>query len=193
MSFITKQYTDQRTTLITQPETAADIELLGFGVPAAKSILFDATVSEDHERRNLITENPIEDGSVISDHITTLPFALSISGIFTDTPLSKTIPFFEALNSEEGRARQLWDDLVKVDESNVFFTIITGVKAYKNLLFEELIASRNSPESAIRFRARVKQVLITTQNGTLPTNVSEDVFHTTQGLQAEGIVIPLAL
>jgi len=196
MSFIVKSFIDQRTTLITQPgdlqpSTGAAPVLGPFGgIDIPKSITFDAVVQESHEHRNLITENPIEDGSIVSDHKTKLPFVLNMSGLLTDTPIAKNIPLFGAIFSSEGRARKLMDDIVNVDNENVLFTIITGMKAYKNLLFEELTPQRGSEDSGIRFQAKCKQIQAVSKSGEFFTDVSSDVQHTAFGIIGGGIVVP---
>lgn len=198
MSFITKLYIDQRTTLVTQPGDlqpdagAGGIPSLSALTGGAKSITFDAVVQESHEHRNLITDHPIEDGSIVSDHKTKLPFVLNISGVLTDTAIAKNIPLFAALNSSEGRARKLMDDIVKVDNENVLFTIITGIKAYKNLLFEELTPQRSADDSAVRFQAKCKQIQAVTKSGEFFTDVSVDVQHTAFGIVGNGIVVPVS-
>lgn len=199
MSFITSIYIDQRTTLITQPGDLQPDAGGGGLLPSlgssssAKAVTFDAIVNESHEHRSLITENPIEDGSIVSDHKTTLPFVLNMSGIFTDTPIAKNIPLFALINSSEGRGRRLMDDVVKIDEENVLFTIITGIKAYKNLLFEELTPQKSSEDSAVRFQAKCKQVQVVSKSGEFFTDVSADVQHTAFGIVGNGIVVPFSL
>ena len=192
MSFLVKSFIDQRTTLITQPGVLQKDSGSGFSLVSStpKTVTFDAVVQESHEHRNLITENPIEDGSIVSDHKTKLPFVLNISGLLTDTPIAKNIPLFGAINSSEGRARKLMDDIVKIDEEDILFTIITGIKAYKNLLFEELTPQRGSEDSAVRFQAKCKQVQVVTKSGEFFTDVSADVQHTVFGIASEGVVIP---
>ena len=192
MSFLVKSFIDQRTTLITQPGVLQKDSGAGFSLVSStpKTVTFDAVVQESHEHRNLITENPIEDGSIVSDHKTKLPFVLNISGLLTDTPIAKNIPLFGAINSSEGRARKLMDSIVKIDEEDVLFTIITGIKAYKNLLFEELTPQKGSEDSAVRFQAKCKQVQVVTKSGEFFTDVSADVQHTVFGIASEGVVIP---
>lgn len=48
---------------------------------------FDACINEQHGRDAQVTTNPIEDGSVISDHVVVQPLGLSLTGIVSDTPL----------------------------------------------------------------------------------------------------------
>ena len=48
----------------------------------------DASISETHLRTAIVSQNPIEDGSNVSDHITLNPEALTITGLVSDVPLS---------------------------------------------------------------------------------------------------------
>lgn len=48
---------------------------------------FDACINEQHGREATVTTNPIESGSVVSDHIIVNPVTLSLTGVKSDTPL----------------------------------------------------------------------------------------------------------
>ena len=48
---------------------------------------FDACINEQHGRDCQVTTNPVEDGSVISDHIVVQPLSLMLTGVVSDTPL----------------------------------------------------------------------------------------------------------
>lgn len=48
----------------------------------------DASLNETHSRVATVTNNPIEDGSLISDHITLEPIKLVLQGVVSDTPLN---------------------------------------------------------------------------------------------------------
>lgn len=49
---------------------------------------FDVSLSESHERNATVTQNPIEDGSNISDHINLNPERLTLEGMISDSPVS---------------------------------------------------------------------------------------------------------
>lgn len=48
----------------------------------------DVSISENHERSSTITQNPIEDGSNIADHINLLPERLTMEALISDAPVS---------------------------------------------------------------------------------------------------------
>ncbi len=51
-------------------------------------LTIDATLEESHSSSVDITDFPIEDGSIISDHFILKPKELTIEGIITDTPIN---------------------------------------------------------------------------------------------------------
>ena len=51
-------------------------------------IKLDCTPNETHTITNVVTEHPLEDGSVISDHIIRKPKTLSLTGIISDDPIN---------------------------------------------------------------------------------------------------------
>lgn len=68
------------------------------------AIKFDLIVSETHSIEAQVTEHPIEDGSVVSDHIRELPRKGSLSGLVTNYPLQKDFyqlptAFYEKLSA----------------------------------------------------------------------------------------------
>jgi hypothetical protein len=48
---------------------------------------FDACINEQHGRDAQVTTNPVEDGSVVSDHIVVQPVNVMVTGVVSDTPL----------------------------------------------------------------------------------------------------------
>jgi len=62
-----------------------------FKIPTKAQIGFlklDASLKESHNRTARVTENEIEDGSVISDHVKLDPKTLTMEGVISDTPIS---------------------------------------------------------------------------------------------------------
>ncbi len=53
------------------------------------SIRFDLIVSESHTLESQVTEHPIENGSVVADHVRQLPRKGSLSGLVTNHPLKR--------------------------------------------------------------------------------------------------------
>jgi len=47
----------------------------------------EVTIEENHDYTNTVTKYPVEEGFDISDHIHQEPEAITVSGVFSDTPL----------------------------------------------------------------------------------------------------------
>lgn len=59
--------------------------------PAIGTLIADASVREEHSVENEITEEPIEDGTTVNDHILTLPRRITLEIAVTATPDDATI------------------------------------------------------------------------------------------------------
>lgn len=51
-------------------------------------IVFDASITENHQRRSEATKFQTENGQTISDHIVVMPFVLSLQVLTSDSPIS---------------------------------------------------------------------------------------------------------
>src|SRR5690606_9380320 len=60
--------------------------------PDGQSLTFDATPVIGFQKSNTITDHPIEDGSVVSDHVQKQPDQVSLTGIVSETPLGAASP-----------------------------------------------------------------------------------------------------
>lgn len=55
---------------------------------SGETLQFDVVVSEQYAPKNKVTEYPVEDGSIYSDHIQRQSFVFNIIGIISETPFS---------------------------------------------------------------------------------------------------------
>lgn len=64
------------------------VEIIDASKPNAKLVLiFDAIRTEDHTMSATVTEHPVENGSIISDHVIQQPDKLTITGLVSNTPI----------------------------------------------------------------------------------------------------------
>ena len=110
-------------------------------------ILLDATISESHKYDSEITQNPIEDGSNVADHIQLKPVKLSLEGLITDTPLG--LPIISNIQNiyssvgqlsgkKESRSIEAMNALIDLRNKKIPFTITTNLKRYENMVFTSL-------------------------------------------------------
>lgn len=133
-----------------QPNTLASIEL-------------DATLSESHTRQSSVTDNPIEGGSQIQDHITNAPRTLQLEGFVTDDPI-----VLLGLGADNNKVQTTFDALEQLFDDRQPFTVVTGFRVYENVFFESLTMPRRR-EGALRFSALLKQLtIVSAQDAALP-------------------------
>lgn len=133
------------------------------------NITIDAVIHETHTSTAVCTENPIEGGSVITDHVALKPTELEIEGIITDTPVSFSlidnatgiINTVKGFTGNKSRSIEAYDKLIKLQQSRRPFKAVTGLKVYNNMILENISVTRDANTGkAIIFKAQMKQILI---------------------------------
>lgn len=104
------------------------------------SLELDALLTESTTLSSQITEYPIEDGSVISDHITQENETLSIEGVITSAGTLFNLSFGKAkLIAAKETLRQL-------HRERALITIVTGLDVYTDFAIESCEISRTAEE-----------------------------------------------
>ena len=110
-----------------------------FGKKYAQSniggVVLDATLTEDHEYNSRVTNYPVEDGRIISDHIINEPETVQITGVVTDTPLAILSSFNRSINA--------FNRLIQIHTNRERVTVVTGIKVYTNMVMTSLQVPRN--------------------------------------------------
>lgn len=132
-------------------------------------IVVDAAVGEEHKTSCDITENPVEDGAKITDHVQIKPAELSIDGVISDSPLGT--PFVQnfqnakaaVLSRLSGTSRSIdaYQKLVELQKKREPFTVVTSLKQYKNMILTELSVPRNAQlGNSVQFKATMREIRI---------------------------------
>ena len=141
------------------------------------SVEFDATLSEGHSWANDITENPVETGSDITDHIRGLPDQITLVGMVTNTP------FLEPGNSSGGVITNDNEDLVQnviekirqLKNERSVVTIFTKYVLYKDMAISSVDFTRDaSTTNAAIFTIQFKNIrFVETQTVEVPAGISK--------------------
>ncbi len=116
-------------------------------------VFLDATISEEHEYNSRVTQFPVENGTVISDHIINDPIRLSISGIVSDSPI-RFLSFFN-------RSTDAFNRLIRIHELKERITVVTGIKIYENMVMTSLNVPREvGTGQALNFSMEFQQILL---------------------------------
>jgi hypothetical protein len=157
-----------------------------FKIPTKAQIGFlklDASLSENHVRSAEVTENEVEDGVVISDHVRLSPRTLNIEGFISSVPVSVlglgvstddilgTAKDFLQSNESSGftglvknavrTPKEAYDYLDDLMEKRIPFSVVTALKRYENMIITNLSAPRSASNGdSLYFNIELKQIKI---------------------------------
>jgi hypothetical protein len=148
-------------------------------------LTLDATLQESYDYNNEVTAYPVEDGSIISDHIKLNPDEISITGFVTNTPASlfqrknsevnnNESSFFDYKNLQRSGSVnnvELAHDILlnisgrKIDGANtepLLVTLVVGLRSFSNMAMTSLNIPRDSKMGeTLHFTARFRKILKT--------------------------------
>lgn len=151
-------------------------------------ITIDGIISENTNRSMRLTNNPLEDGSNVADHIITDPLTYTLEGVITDTPLglegfTETVTgvvdtasgiFGASDASGQTRSQQIYAQLVALMEEKQLLTVQTSIRLYDDLVMESIIVTTDKDKRrAIFFTAGFKQAIVVKSSftGVNPVNI----------------------
>lgn len=132
-------------------------------------ILIDATVSEIHTYDSEVVENPVEDGSDITDHINLKQPNYRLDGLITDTPLG--LPLISNFQNAASRVQEVFgknsrsinvmNSMLALRDTKKPFILTSNLKRYENMVFKSLEFSLDEETgSAIKISATLQQISI---------------------------------
>ena len=133
-----------------------------FRQPYAKgqvaSIELDVTLREQHRHTSRVTTFPVEDGSILSDHIINEPTVVILEGIVTDSPL-QILPTFN-------RSVDAFNKLVEIHNQRTIVDVITGLKQYPRMAITVLDVPRQLRTGrSLTFTIELQQIELDTTVG----------------------------
>ncbi len=154
------------------------------GTTFTQDITIDVVIREFHDNKAIITKNPIENGSVVSDHVEVQPVSIIFDGVLSDNPL--TFPVIQnvvagirtvsTLFGNTRRSVDLYNSLLDLQNNKQEFTVTTGYKTYKNMFLESITAPRTaSNKDAVIFTAKMSQLLFVESKKVNVGQFSDDV------------------
>jgi hypothetical protein len=120
-------------------------------------LTLDVLISESHSRTAVITENPVEDGTVISDHIILDPRVLTINGFVSNA--HPVITSFQQAFTREDKVKAAFELLEDIYYARELFTVVTNLKVYEDMFIETLSIDKTSDTGdALNFNMDLKEV-----------------------------------
>ena len=145
-------------------------------------VVFDTMISETHRFNSRVTTYPVENGTIVSDHILKLPVTVSLAGFVTDTPLS-----FLNILASFNRSADAFNKLVNLYEDRTVFRVVTGLKVYENMTIVALDVPRTvKTGQTLTFNIELQQIIFSDVINT-PLNIT-NVFVGTQTIRSNDII-----
>ena len=145
------------------------------GKASIGGLVIDATLRETHISSSDITENPVEEGAKITDHVQNKPDELIMEGVISDSPLGfpilgniiNIVNTVTTLFGQSSRSQDGYNKLRELKTKRVPFTVITGLKRYENMVIKDLNIDRTATTGkSINFRAVIKEIrIVSSQTG----------------------------
>lgn len=132
-------------------------------------IIAPVVVSEVHDDSAIFTDHPVEDGTIISDHMYLLPQKVDISIIYSQSSGSLLVnPFgFSPLPG----LSEYYHKFLVLQESMSLFNINTGKRFYENMQIENIhVVTDVHSENMLKLTIRCRQIIVVS---TSTTNTQE--------------------
>ena len=104
--------------------------------PTYGEIMADVKMSEDHTRKNEVTQNTLESGAVIADHVIIHPRVLSINFGVTNTGWTSLL---------ESRSQEIFDKLDNISRTQELITVTTEHYSYTNMMISNVRMLHSAP------------------------------------------------
>lgn len=124
------------------------------------SISIDRLDKRTETYDNIITQNPIEDGSPTTDHITNLPPRINLSGGFSDIRIQNLIgTVLNPENAIKGLAKTQFDKLLELYIKKDTFQVMDGLHLFKNMQFKTLREIKDREGFSVFFEAEIWNII----------------------------------
>ncbi len=143
------------------------------------NLILDATLSEVHTKTNIVTSHPVEDGSVISDHIQRQPEKIEITGLVSDSPivwlasLFASSPIADDLTHPFDRADLAYTEVLDMMDSGNMYDVITPLREYENMVVAGVTVTKDGATgNTVPLAIRLEEV-ITVETKTVAAPVTD--------------------
>jgi len=127
------------------------------------NIELDVVITESASATVKLTENPVENGADINDHIIVEPMTFSMTGMVSNISTSTVNSIISApasFSQATTKSREAWENLLELQIMRKPFTLYQGLKAYENVVILSLSESQDKDTAnGLFFTATMKQVI----------------------------------
>ena len=127
------------------------------------TVELDIIISESATATARLTENPIENGANVNDHIIIEPMTFTTAGVVSNISSSTIGQFTRAptiFSQNNSKAKEAWEALLQLQISKTPFTLVQGLKEYNNVVILSLSESQDkATANGLFFTASMKEII----------------------------------
>jgi hypothetical protein len=128
----------------------------GLNITTPAPIKLDASIREEHGIDFTITSSPVEDGSVITDHIIEQPSSLTMDVVATRTPDTLL------LNLDRNRHFKIYRQLCALARRRQPFDVATTLNSYTGMVFSHIGTPRTDARGYLVITCILQKIEIAT-------------------------------
>lgn len=127
------------------------------------TVELDIIINESATATVRVTENPVEFGANINDHIITEPMSFTLSGVVSNISSSAFGQFARlptVFSKSTSKSKEAWEALLELQAEKIPFTLVQGLKEYKNIIIISINESQDKDTSnGLFFTATMKEII----------------------------------
>jgi len=125
-----------------------------------QSISIDAIISEQASYQSTVTDEPVETGEEITDHIVNHAQTVDIKGVITDSPYGETFDLINQNSDNMSRSKSAYESLLALWANKTIFDVVSGFDIYTDMAFTNFTINRDANSGkAIDFNASFKHIV----------------------------------
>lgn len=127
------------------------------------TIELDIIINESATATARVTENPVENGANVNDHIIIEPMTFTTQGVVSNISSSFIGQFTQLptiFNQDNSKAIEAWDALLLLQAERIPFDLVQGLKTYNNVVILSLNENQDKDTSnGLFFTAVMKEFI----------------------------------
>lgn len=126
------------------------------------NIQLDVVINEGATATARVTENPVEYGANVNDHVIIEPMAFSVTGVVSNISSSAigAISTGRLFSARSARAKDAWESLLLLHAEKTPFTLVQGLKEYENVVILSISHQQDKDTAnGLFFSATLKEII----------------------------------
>jgi len=127
------------------------------------TVELDIIITETASATARVTENPVENGANVNDHIIIEPMTFTTAGVVSNigsTLVGQFSRVASIFTQNTTKSTEAWEALLELQANRIPFTLVQGLKEYPNVVILSLAESQDKDTSrGLFFTATMKEII----------------------------------